>query len=288
MDFNDLLIKQDIDPATVLVLRHTPRDREFRRKLPWLAADHPDLFNVYQQTQSRHVEGQMRGAEHVASFIGLSGGRAVFVGLYRCGLVHPLTYEQYWETPEHQQLRELGERGFQGNRDTILSFDLEREPFYEEWKGRLVVHWPPPPINWSRWAQANKFPIFAIHESSILNDGMPSWDELVLTIADLVVLPTQWETAIGQWRGIYFILDETDGTGYIGSAYGVDNIYGRWMSYAQQGHGGNVELQGRDPTRFRFSILQLVSPDESEAEVLKLEAAWKRRLHTREFGLNRN
>jgi hypothetical protein len=56
----------------------------------------------------------------------------------------------------------------------------------------------------------------------------------------------------------------------------------------QRRHGGNIELQNRDPKRFRFSILQRVSPDMEPADVIAVEATWKVRLHTREFGHNRN
>jgi len=42
------------------------------------------------------------------------------------------------------------------------------------------------------------------------------------------------------------------------------------------------------PADLRFSILQRTSPDMETAEVVELEASWKARLHTREFGLNRN
>jgi hypothetical protein len=90
------------------------------------------------------------------------------------------------------------------------------------------------------------------------------------------------------WRGIYYIVDPSDGRGYVGSAYGTDNILGRWLSYGVPGHGGNKELRKRDPSNFQFSILQRVSPDMQADEVIQLEQTWKTRLHTREFGLNEN
>ena len=74
MLFNDLLTEQHIDPANVLVLRHTPRvpeDGKLRKVLPWLAADYPDVFNAYQSWQDEKVEAEMLRAKYVASFIGL-------------------------------------------------------------------------------------------------------------------------------------------------------------------------------------------------------------------------
>ena len=77
---------------------------------------------------------------------------------------------------------------------------------------------------------------------------------------ELKILPSKWKAALSQWRGIYFIFDESDGKGYVCSAYGTENIVGRWLSYAAGGHGGNKELRNPDPARFRFSILQRVRP----------------------------
>ncbi len=91
-----------------------------------------------------------------------------------------------------------------------------------------------------------------------------------------------------EWRGIYFIYDESDGKGYVGSAYGKDNILGRWLSYKASGHGGNKQLCKRYPKNFRFSILQRVSPDMDADDVIRIEGTWKERLHTRDYGLNEN
>jgi len=102
------------------------------------------------------------------------------------------------------------------------------------------------------------------------------------------VEPSTWKAALRQWRGIYFIFDESDGQGYVGAAYGTDNLLGRWLNYAARGHGGNKELRKRDPGHFRFSILERVSPDMEAADVIRLESSWKDRLHTRKFGMNEN
>jgi hypothetical protein len=113
MLFNDLLAEQKIDHADVLVLRHTPRpeDGKLKEVFPWLAAVRPNVFNAFQQTQTRRVEAKMLRAKFVASFIGLEKrhGRvehaAVFVGLYKVGEHRPLTYNEFWEKPAYQELK---------------------------------------------------------------------------------------------------------------------------------------------------------------------------------------
>ena len=102
-------------------------------------------------------------------------------------------------------------------------------------------------------------------------------------------IPPRWEFALDQWRGIYYIFDQSDGKAYIGSAYGSENLLGRWRGYSSSGHGGNKLLKGRDPKNFVYSILQIVSHDADPDDVIRLESTWKERLHTRgKFGLNEN
>lgn len=94
---------------------------------------------------------------------------------------------------------------------------------------------------------------------------------------------------LSQWRGVYYIFDTSDGKGYVSSAYGEGNLLGRWLNYAVRGHGGNSLLRERDPRKFRFTILQLVSSDLDAHDVIRLEGSWKHRLHTRSlYGLNEN
>jgi hypothetical protein len=40
----------------------------------------------------------------------------------------------------------------------------------------------------------------------------------------------------------YDIFDATDARGYVGAAYGADNVLGRWLNYSAIGHGGNSLL----------------------------------------------
>jgi hypothetical protein len=74
MNLNDLLRGRGIDPEQVLVFRHRPSEPELNKVLPWLAAEKPDVFNAYQQTQTEKLEKAMLGAAYVASFIGREAG----------------------------------------------------------------------------------------------------------------------------------------------------------------------------------------------------------------------
>lgn len=289
MNLNDMLQLHGIDPATVLVMRHRPFEPELRKVLPWLAAEQPATFNAYQQTQaSQTTERALQRATFLASFIGHEPARALFVGLYRRGSSRPLTHEEYWSRPEYVDMKEFGIRGFQGERESILWFDLELTLFYEHWIGKLIVKWPGGERSWWRWADRNKIDVEAVLEQNALTSEPKDWRDLTLSWAELKMLPSSLRALLAEWRGIYFILDQSDGRGYVGSACGGENILGRWLSYTASGHGGNAELRNRDPSNFRFSILERVSPDLPAEDVIRIEEGWKLRLHTRRFGLNKN
>lgn len=292
MNFNDMLINKGLNPERVLVLRHRPAEPELHRVLPWLAAEKPEVFNAYQQTQGWRLEGamvDMVGSGFIASFIGHEPGKALFIGLYSIGKTTPLTVKQYWQVPAYIEMKAFGMKGFNGEkRDSLLWFDLTPEDIFSSWKGKLVIEWPAPERSWWRRAHRNEMPILSIHQESVLDAAMPEWDKINLSWENLRVLPSRWRAALSQWRGIYYIFDTSDGKGYVGSAYGGSNLYGRWLSYAAKGHGGNKLLKARDPKYLLFSILQRVSPDMEAAEVIQIEGSWKDRLHTRTHGLNEN
>jgi hypothetical protein len=290
MELNDLLRGKGFDLQKILVLRHRPTEHDLRGVLPLLAADSPDLFNAYQQTHGPKVEKAMLSASYVASFIGHEPGRALYVGLYKIGKTKPLTHAQYWRVPAYIELKKLGMQGFTGTkRPACLWFDLQLTDFYSQWKGKLIVDWPPPERAWWRRAHRNVMPIHAILEDGALDTAMKRWDELDFSWGQLAALPKRWQAKLAEWRGIYYIFDTSAGKGYVGSACGSENLLGRWRNYATSGHGGNRLLKHRDPQHFRFTILELVAPDEEAEEVIRLESSWKERLHSRHpAGLNDN
>jgi hypothetical protein len=86
---------------------------------------------------------------------------------------------------------------------------------------------------------------------------------------------------------VYCILHEPTGEQYVGSACGREGIWGRWQSYAENVHGGNVILKERCETvpgfkdGLLYSILQTSPTSTSKDEVLAIEASYKKKLGTR-------
>jgi hypothetical protein len=285
MDLNQLLVENGIDPEKTLVMRHSPQRPDFARIAPWLITERPEVFNAYQQTQYPRVEKQLLRADHLASFYGHEAGKAVFVGIYKMAGSKVLPIEKLKKIRAYSEfLKFWGE----AEQTKYRWFDLRLTKHFSEWKAKLVVKWPPREINYSRWALKNCFEVLSIAEESIFDTGPLDWQTRTFSWDELHVLPRKWKEILSQSRGIYLILDLKDGKGYVGSAYGKSNILGRWLNYAKTGHGGNKKLRPRNPEGFRFSILERLSPDTPEKEVIACEVSWKTRLHTCSVGLNIN
>lgn len=283
---NTLLSSIDIDPRDVIVVRHRPKEAALRRILPWLALERHDLFNLYQSIQGGAAGRSMARARFLAVFVGLAPGEATFAGLYRVEGGQLMIAADLSAIPGQKELIELGmlSAGADGNDEWFLHL----EPFetWADWAGKLTINWPTPERSWWRRAERNRFAVRSISEESRFSAQMPAWSALMLTWQELRHLPAPWRAKFAEWRGIYHIFDVARTAAYVGSAYGDENILGRWMQYASTGHGGNVHLRASRPQDLRFSILQRTSPDLSAKEVVAIEESWKIRLHTRTHGLN--
>ena len=104
-----------------------------------------------------------------------------------------------------------------------------------------------------------------------------------------------WRAALKSVAGVYLITDTSCGCLYVGSASGVEGIWGRWSAYAASGHGGNRDLRAVlqkegacHADHFQFSILEICDVMATSDEVLARESHWKQVLRSREFGYNAN
>ena len=129
---------------------------------------------------------------------------------------------------------------------------------------------------------------FAGYENVVL-----TYDELKEIVEDPTVYES-WHTALSSVYAIYLIVDRTNGQQYIGSAYGTGGLLRRWSCYGDTKHGGNkgiIEVICHHPERckdFQFSILQILPKSITDEEVIKLESLYKRKLLTKDFGMNDN
>jgi hypothetical protein len=292
--FNDLLRIEGVDPRTCKVMLHSPKEPRLRRLLPHLARNRPDLFDAYQATHSDGIARSLANRPVVLVFVDLGGtsvpgeGRDyAFVGHYDVA-VRQATAQAILAEPGIKTLvRDFGHRigeTLADGRDRRW-FDLRRTGALATYAGRLTIRYMGTP-NYVRDAEVLDPMVRALAPDNLLDPPPPDWREMRPTGPEVRVLPERWAALLAQWRGIYLIIDELDGKRYVGSAYGQENLLGRWRAHVAGERGVTVELRRRDPVGFRFSILERVSPDMAAEEVIRLEQTWMDRLHTRDFGLN--
>jgi len=284
-----LIIEAGLDAREVVVVRNgTGKENKLRRVMPRLVNERPDLFQAYQAVQYGNTAASFRACSYLLSFVGHGLEGATFARAYEIAGEQPMTDEDYLAHPANQELFALGMKEDLASPKRAL-FDLRPLPLWEHWRGRLNITWGGSAVSWTRRADgASTFPVVSILEEDRFSAQMPPWSELLVSWSELALLPTSWKARLAEWRGIYFIFDTERQQGYVGAAYGPDNILGRWRNYGDTGHGGNVRLRQSRPQDLRFSILQRTSPDMPAEEVVQLEMGWKARLHTRAHGLNAN
>lgn len=177
-------------------------------------------------------------------------------------------------------------------------FDLRETDLLSSLVDRLVIMWSKDTINWAkRGARASAFPVVEIADREAV--PFPGFDKVKLSYAELRTMVADsryatWRTALSSVQGIYLIADTHTGHLYVGKADGAERILGRWMQYARDGHGGNVALRevvGEDadhPQHFRFSLLRVFGPTTPGDEIDAAESHWKEALLSRNHGYNRN
>jgi hypothetical protein len=94
-----------------------------------------------------------------------------------------------------------------------------------------------------------------------------------------------WQAVLKSVKGVYLLVCKETGRQYVGSAKGDESLWGRFLDYAKNGHGGNIELQRRGCKPHRITVLEVVN---SDFQIERIEESWKKKLMSREFRLNEN
>lgn len=182
-------------------------------------------------------------------------------------------------------------RGEVSNDGVRRIFEVVESEHMSDLDNRLVIGWRSPRTWWMRANTAASYPVMGIADAEPV--PFPGFDRLFLDHAQLQAVMREhryasWRTALASVAGVYLITDTRDGRQYIGKADGAESIRQRWSAYATNGHGGNVELRGLDPTSFRFSTLRVFDPAAPTQAIDEAESHFKVALDTRRHGLNRN
>ncbi len=229
-------------------------------------------FKGWQESQTR----RNFECNQVLSLIDLGQGSWLFAGLYHVSGCKP--------DP-------------QNNDHFLYSTDLI--PNQEDMIGRIVVQHARGGRASYIWYKAGvTLLIIEIRRERLIIQEFPGYNAVLISHGTLRTITDQkiasWHGALANIKGVYLITDTTTGKHYVGKASGDEGIWQRWCSYAENGHGGNRELERllrengpQHMDHFQYSILEIADTHSSDADILRRESYWMDALKTREFGLNR-
>jgi hypothetical protein len=150
--------------------------------------------------------------------------------------------------------------------------------------GRLFIAWAN--RGWKLFASRNDKNIVRLGEEP--DPVMPDLLDFETVLSELEKLPLTHKAILSKASGVYLFTNVVMNEKYVGIAYGDEGFLRRWQMYADTGHGGNVAMVHCLPHECKVSILEEVGTDCTLAELQRREVRWKKKLGTRENGLNRN
>ena len=267
--FNSILGNEGLEPTDVKLVRHQDTRHAITPYQLWVAGD--GRLEIYQSYQRRLA---FDGAAYIASFVATPLNETLFVGLYCVkgvgrvprGRIDPISGD------------DVG---------GLHRYRLELTEYLTDYRGRLVIDWGPGFRSWVQRARRKDKAVIEIRRVAT-DPPFPGFMEFRERVSNLVTVPQSWRTALSSVGGVYLLVSPETGKQYVGAAYGDGGFWGRWEQYVRIGHGGNVRMRQVPPADYQVSILEVVPSSATFDDVMALEASWKRKLLTREFGLNAN
>lgn len=280
MTLQDLLILNGIDSKQTKIIRHNISSSEIAENKK------NNVLEQYQQIQS---PSSFENTDFIVSFLGEKGTEAKLIGCYKVNGFTPLINNQppkgVFFTAKFDCPR--------------VNFNLVRLPVMEEFINRLVIEWGKGTRSWCQNGTTKKEILYIL--PAISPYEFISYDKVLLrfkTLDEIICNSKHhkiWEDKLTSIAGVYLITDTSTGKHYVGSATSKTNgIWGRWKEYVETKHGDNtrlINLFTKHPKQyefFQYSILEVFPIKRSPNEVLECEALYKRKLCSKEFGLNDN
>lgn len=279
---SDILKNNSIDTKEVVLIRHV-LSREHCYK-----CFNEGFIKEYTQIQGKNKR-MLKQSKYWMVFIGTNGTRAKFFCMYKLKGYSPVSEHKM---PDGFPLPDM-------YKEDAYLYELDDTDLFSDMKDRLIIDWGTSTQSWYQSATVRK-PVVAIHnQQKYAFEGYESciysFDKLKEIVDDMGMgAYEEHYKALSKVKGVYLIVDTTDGKQYIGAAYGDNGIIGRWTAYVETHDGGNTELidlLNKHPERyknFRFTILKIFSDGASEKVVRDAEDLYKAKLGTIEFGLNDN
>ena len=273
LTFRHALEAAGVARGDICLLRHQDSRADPGRNPYQLFLKDRPAFEEYQSNQSIENRPRLR-AKYWASFVGTPGKGTLFCGLYA---------SNYLGVGQEDLLRPH-------QRDTIDKaghydrYELTLQEPLKEYIGLMSIEWGD---GWRSWIQRNTEKSIVELHRHFQEPNYPGHLAFIAPLSELSDIPNAWIQALRSVKGIYLLTCPQTKEQYVGKASGTDGFWGRWQDYIGNSHGGNVLLKGRDPSDYQVSILETVGST-NEWDLDQLESRWKRKLQSREMGLNAN
>jgi hypothetical protein len=279
LKFNTILEANGIDPHDVQLVRH--KDRGPTGVTPFsLMCNALDRFEHYQSIQGRAVFRRKLLATFVVA--PAPSAETIFVNLYAIGTPQRNTAAE--TCPVRLKVFEPGR---------LWKYPLSVDERLSSFSKKLIIEWGEGYRSWVQRSDRQNKVVLEIRKH-FLEPPFPQYLEFSRHMLEIPTLFPSWKVALKQSKGVYLLVDQRDGAQYVGSATGEHGFLGRWLSYAKDGHGGNVILKSRNHKDYIVTILETAGSAMDRNAILAREVFWKEKLGSRadrlgdEFGLNAN
>jgi GIY-YIG catalytic domain-containing protein len=162
--------------------------------------------------------------------------------------------------------------------------DIRQEGRLSEYVGHMTVDWGQGFRAWVQRAESQGKPVREFRQEA-REEPFPGFTQFCWDIDQIAAVPLAWQQVLKSVKGVYLLVCRETGKQYVGSAKAEESLWGRFLEYAKTDHGGNVELRRRGRGHYQVTVLEVVN---SDTGIERVEEAWKQKLMTRKFGLNRN
>lgn len=280
LTFTDVLKKEGLDPSKVKLIRHALTNDNFRE------CYEKNLLFEYTCHQKQNFS---KGYDYWAIFLSGQSTQAKFIALYKVeGFV-----------PDTEDLRPEGMLAAEVYNGSLAVYDLKKDDSLKQYEGKLIIEWGKAALSWHQKGTTEKEVVSLVADSKQEFKGYEniilSYDKLKEVIENPSGDYDSWYIALSSVYAIYLIVDTETGKQYVGSAYDKEQgLWGRWSCYVQTLHGNNKLMEEticNYPERyhsFQFSILQILPKTLSPKQVIDIEDLYKRKLLSKEFGMNAN
>ena len=273
--FNSILQAAGFSLSDVILLRHQDR-RASRGRTPYeLWRDDTPALELYQSHQGTDGRARFRNARHWASFVGTPQGETLFAGVYQAAYAGLLAEDT--PMPHRDSVDKAG---------ACDVYHLTRDEQIADLIGKLYVDWGAGTRAWVQRADRQNKPITELR-LTFKEPPFPGFLNFLQALSTVDKLPKDWITALRNARGVYLLTCPITKEQYVGSATGHDGFWQRWQDYVTNAHGGNIALKSRTPSDYQVSILEVAGTSATTDDIIGMEERWKKKLQSKEMGLNR-